>query len=129
VRRGFGWWKVLYREDKLYGLAGINGWNKNGGPKYIEYISSWYWKRAGQNDQERVSKGFRSKSAIEREVKSVVFGIPFTLTIGRDVFLRGPVYLVRTDFAAPVLRKKEICFPNTIPITPRSADSPVAGAL
>jgi hypothetical protein len=23
-------WKVLYREKKLYGLARINGWNKNG---------------------------------------------------------------------------------------------------
>jgi hypothetical protein len=60
---------------------------------------------------------------------SGILGMPFTPTTGKEAFFRGPTYSVRTDFAAPVLRKKEICFPNTIPITPRSADSPVAGAL
>jgi hypothetical protein len=36
----FEWWKVLCRENKLYGLAGINEQDKNGGPKYMEYVSS-----------------------------------------------------------------------------------------
>jgi hypothetical protein len=40
VGRGFGWYKVLYREDELFGLAGINGQIKNGGLKYVKYISS-----------------------------------------------------------------------------------------
>jgi hypothetical protein len=28
VGRGFGLWKILYRENKLYGLASINGQDK-----------------------------------------------------------------------------------------------------
>jgi hypothetical protein len=59
-------WKVLYLENKLYGPARINGQNKNGGPKYMDYISSSYWKGSGQNDQERMNEGFRSKGAVER---------------------------------------------------------------
>jgi hypothetical protein len=39
VDRGFGLWKVLYRENKLYGLDRINGWDKNGGFDYMDYIS------------------------------------------------------------------------------------------
>jgi hypothetical protein len=64
----FGLLKVLDREDKLYGPAGINGCNKNGCPKYMEYLSSQYWKRASWNDQESVSEGFRSRNAVERGV-------------------------------------------------------------
>jgi hypothetical protein len=31
----------MYRKDKLYGLAGVNGQNKKVGPKYMEYTSSY----------------------------------------------------------------------------------------
>jgi hypothetical protein len=51
--------------------------------------------------------------------------MPFTPTVGKEAFLKGPAYLVRTDFAAQVWGEKEICFPNTIPITHGSADLPV----
>jgi hypothetical protein len=57
-------------------------------------------------------------------------GMPFTPTIGKETFLKDPTYSVKTDLAAPVSRKKEICFPNIVPVTHGSADSPVvAGAL
>jgi hypothetical protein len=52
-----------------------------------------------------------------------------TPTIGKEAFLRGPAYLVKIDLDAPVSKKKEICFPDTIPVTHGSVDSPVAGAL
>jgi hypothetical protein len=55
--------------------------------------------------------------------------MPFTPTIRKEAFLRGPAYSVKTDLDAPVSRKKEICFPDTIPVTHGSADSPVVGAL
>jgi hypothetical protein len=46
---------------------------------------------------------------------SGILGMPFTPTTGKEAFFRGPTYSVRTDFAAPVLRKKEICFPSCYP--------------
>jgi hypothetical protein len=58
-----------------------------------------------------------------------MFAMPFTPSIGKEAFLRSPSYLVKTDLDAPVSRKKEICFPNTIPVTHGSLDSPVARAL
>jgi hypothetical protein len=58
---------------------------------------------------------------------SGIFDMPFTPTIGKETFLRGPTYSIKTDFNALVSRKKEICFPDTIPVTHRSADSLVAG--
>jgi hypothetical protein len=58
-----------------------------------------------------------------------MFGMPSTPTTEKEAFSRGPTYLVKTDLDAPVSRKKEICFPDTIPVTHGSVDSPVAGAL
>jgi hypothetical protein len=55
--------------------------------------------------------------------------MPFTPTVGKEAFLKGPAYSVRTDFAAQVWRKKEICFPNTNPVTHGSTDLPVAGNI
>jgi hypothetical protein len=46
-----------------------------------------------------------------------MFGMPSTSTIGKEAFLRGPTYLVKTGLDGQVSRKKEICFPNTIPVT------------
>jgi hypothetical protein len=40
-----------------------------------------------------------------------VFGMPFTSTIGKEAFKKGPTYSVKSDLDAPVVRKKEICFP------------------
>jgi hypothetical protein len=37
--------------------------------------------------------------------------MPTTSTIGKEAFKREPTYSVKTDLGAPVLRKKEICFP------------------
>jgi hypothetical protein len=74
----------------LYGLAGINGQNKNGGPKYMEYMSSQYWKRANWNDQERVNERFRSKNAVERGSYVRCLCVPFTPTVGKEAFLREP---------------------------------------
>jgi hypothetical protein len=42
--------------------------------------------------------------------------MPSTPTIRKEAFLREPTYLVKTDLDASVSRKKEICFPNTIPV-------------
>jgi hypothetical protein len=39
-KRGFGLRKYLYRKNKYYGMARINGWDKNCGFKYIEDIAS-----------------------------------------------------------------------------------------
>jgi hypothetical protein len=39
-----------------------------------------------------------------------VCGIPFTPTIGKEAFLRGPTYSVKTDLDVPVSRKKEMHF-------------------
>jgi hypothetical protein len=58
-----------------------------------------------------------------------VFGVPSAPTIGKEAFSRGPTYLVKTDLDAPVSRKKQICFPNTVPVTRGSVDLPVAGTL
>jgi hypothetical protein len=58
-----------------------------------------------------------------------VFGMPSTPTIGKEAFLRGLTYSVKIDLDFPVSRKKEIRFPDTIPVTYGSVDSPVAGAL
>jgi hypothetical protein len=55
--------------------------------------------------------------------------MPSTPTIGEEVFLKGTTYLVKTDLDALVLGKKQICFPDTIPVTNGSVDSPVVGAL
>jgi hypothetical protein len=48
------------------------------------------------------------------------FGMPSTPTIGKEAFLRGPTYLVKSDLDAPVSRKKEICFPipSQLPMEP-----------
>jgi hypothetical protein len=51
------------------------------------------------------------------------FGMPFTPTVGKEAFLRGPTYSVKIDLDALVSRKKEICFPDTVPVTHESADS------
>jgi hypothetical protein len=45
-----------------------------------------------------------------------VFGMPFTPTVGKEAFLRGPIYSVRNDFAAPVSRKRKYVFPVTSPL-------------
>jgi hypothetical protein len=58
-----------------------------------------------------------------------VFDMPSTSTIRKEAFLRGPTYSVKTDLDAPVSRKKEICFPDTVPLTHGSVDLPVVGAL
>jgi hypothetical protein len=58
-----------------------------------------------------------------------VFGVPFTPTIRKEAFLRGPAYSVKTDLDVPLLRKKEICFSDTVLATHRSVDLPAAGAL
>jgi hypothetical protein len=55
--------------------------------------------------------------------------MPSTPTIGKEAFLREHAYLVKADLDVPVSRKKEICFPNTVPVTHGSMDSPVVGAL
>jgi hypothetical protein len=41
----------------------------------------------------------------------------------------GTAYSIKTDLDAPVLRKKEMCFPDTIPVTHESADPSATGAL
>jgi hypothetical protein len=35
--------------------------------------------------------------------------MPFTSTIGKEAFKKGPTYSVKSDLDAPVVRKKEIC--------------------
>jgi hypothetical protein len=55
--------------------------------------------------------------------------MPSTPTIGKEAFLKEPTYLFKTDPDAPVSRKKEMYFPDTVPVTHGSVDSPVAGAL
>jgi hypothetical protein len=37
---------------------------------------------------------------------SDIFGMPFMPTIGKEAFLRGPTYSIKTDFDALVWRKK-----------------------
>jgi hypothetical protein len=46
-----------------------------------------------------------------------MFGMPSTPIIGKEAFLRGPAYSIKTDLDAPVSRKKEICFPDIVPVT------------
>jgi hypothetical protein len=58
-----------------------------------------------------------------------VFGMPSTPTIGKEAFLWWPTYSVKTDLDAPISRKKEMCFPDTIPVTHGSVYSQVARAL
>jgi hypothetical protein len=74
-------------------------------------------------------KRLKPKSTIERGVKLGVFDMSSTLTIGKEAFLRGPAYLVKTDLDAPVSRKKEVCFRDIFPVTHGSVTSPVLGAF
>jgi hypothetical protein len=60
---------------------------------------------------------------------SGILGMPLTPTMGKEAFLLGPAYSVKTDLEAPVSRNKEICFQDTIPLTHASVDLPVVGAL
>jgi hypothetical protein len=56
-----------------------------------------------------------------------VFAMPSTPTIGKEDFLRGLKYSVKTEVDARVSRKK--CFPATVPVTHGSVGSTVGGAL
>jgi hypothetical protein len=47
----------------------------------------------------------------------------------KEDFLRAPTYLVKTDLDAPVSRKKELCFPDSVSVTRVSVDLPVVGTL
>jgi hypothetical protein len=76
-----------------------------------------------------VCEGLRYKSTAQRECYVGHAYYYSTSIIGKEAFLGGPTYLVKTDLYVPVSRKKEICFPDTILVTHGSADSPVAGAL
>jgi hypothetical protein len=87
------------------------------------------WVMGRPEQPERVSEGFRYKGSVERGVMSGIFGMPFTPTIGKEIFWRGSAYSIKTDFDTSELRKKEICFPNTVPVTHGSADLPVVGAF
>jgi hypothetical protein len=57
-----------------------------------------------------------------------VFGMPSISTRGKEAFLREPTYSVKTDLDAPLSRKKELCFPDTVPVSYGSVDLPVAEA-
>jgi hypothetical protein len=55
--------------------------------------------------------------------------MPSTQTIVKEAFLWRPTYSDKTDLDAPISRKKEICFPDTVPVTHGSVYSQVARAL
>jgi hypothetical protein len=62
----------------LYGLAGINRQDKNGGSEHMEYFSSW--KRTRWNNKKSVSEGFRGRDAVEKGcyVRDVCYAVyPF----------------------------------------------------
>jgi hypothetical protein len=40
------------------------------------------------------------------------------------LFEGGPAYLMKTDLDVPVLRKKKMCLPDTVPVTHGSVDPP-----